>query len=217
MKDDMFSQFQLKEYENISQAHFKTNEWISGFYRYYLTVMAISITVLTLGATKFPENEYAALLNSELVIAFLLGMLGIFGVGVLMYIEGLRLDAVLYARVVNSVRAHFFSAGIRNTHTLEPLLPIDRSTPSFKMSGAHLPIFVAAAMFNSFYFVSSALLFTKGSFWSTVDDLATRPAPFFLFVAFILLVFLQWRYSQYLVKHKSNWVDSATPQKSCAD
>jgi hypothetical protein len=31
-KMDAFTQFQLKEYENISQAHFKTNEVLATFY-----------------------------------------------------------------------------------------------------------------------------------------------------------------------------------------
>lgn len=38
------SDFQLKEYENISQAHFKTNEMIAAFFRYYLLIMAIPVT-----------------------------------------------------------------------------------------------------------------------------------------------------------------------------
>ena len=39
---DDFTQFQLKEYENISQAHFKTNEVLATFYRYSKIILQLS-------------------------------------------------------------------------------------------------------------------------------------------------------------------------------
>lgn len=50
-----FSDFQIKEYENISQAHFKTNEMVSAFFRYYIIVMAIPIS--SVGAAIFGKID----------------------------------------------------------------------------------------------------------------------------------------------------------------
>ena len=41
-----FEKFLLSEYSNIAEAHFKTIETISTFFKHYLVIMSIPITIL---------------------------------------------------------------------------------------------------------------------------------------------------------------------------
>ena len=113
---DDFTQFQLKEYENISQAHFKTNEVLATFYRYYLLITAIPITTIGLALLRLSEGNI--LDESRIIAYYTFGIstviLSIVGAAVVTYIEGLRLDAILYARVVNSIRDYFFKLNTSN-------------------------------------------------------------------------------------------------------
>ncbi len=66
---DAFSQFQLKEYENISQAHFKTIEVLATFYRYFLLITAISITTVGLALLNFSKDGIS---EEGRILAFLI-------------------------------------------------------------------------------------------------------------------------------------------------
>ena len=57
---DYFTQFQLKEYENISQAHFKTNEVLATFYRYFLLIAAIPITAVGIALINLSNGGITA-------------------------------------------------------------------------------------------------------------------------------------------------------------
>ena len=59
-----FSDFQLKEYENISQAHFKTNEMIAAFFRYYLLLMAIPMSTLGAAIISVDQAQQFAILST---------------------------------------------------------------------------------------------------------------------------------------------------------
>ena len=90
---DDFTQFQLKEYENISQAHFKTNEVLATFYRYYLLITAIPITTIGLAILNFSSDGISQ--EGRILAYYLFGvsavLLSVVGVAVISYIEGLRL------------------------------------------------------------------------------------------------------------------------------
>lgn len=43
---DAFEEYQKEEYSHIAEAHFKTIDSISSFFRYYLTVMAVPLSIL---------------------------------------------------------------------------------------------------------------------------------------------------------------------------
>lgn len=156
---DAFSQFQLKEYENISQAHFKTNEVLATFYRYFLLITAIPITTVGLALLNFSKDGIS---EEGRILAFLIFgassvLLSLVGAAVISYIEGLRLDAILYARVVNSIRDFFFKkSGAADFGT--SVLPRNREKPSYDGFGASFIIYHACALMNSTYFAAGVLV-----------------------------------------------------------
>ena len=134
---DDFTKFQLREYENISQAHFKTNEVLATFYRYFFLITAIHITTIGLALLNFSNDG----INQEgRILAYLLFgvsavLLSLIGTAVISYIEGLRLDAILYARVVNSIRDFFFKKPSADVFG-GSVLPTRRDMPSYDGFGA---------------------------------------------------------------------------------
>ena len=64
MSENKMDSFQLREYENISTAHFKTNEMIVAFYRYYLLIMALPVTFLGAGFASAKEADKIFLLSN---------------------------------------------------------------------------------------------------------------------------------------------------------
>lgn len=150
---DDFTQFQLKEYENISQAHFKTNEVLATFYRYFLLITAIPITAIGVAIMNLSgdvisnEGRYLA----QVIFGVSTLLLSVVGAAVIAYIEGLRLDAILYARVVNSIRDYFFRLPAAEKFG-EPVLPTNRNRPSYRVFGAGFIIYFACAAMNATYF-----------------------------------------------------------------
>jgi hypothetical protein len=82
--------------------------------------------------------------------------LSVVGAAVIGYIEGLRLDSILYARVVNSIRAYFFTLQVGNAFRA-PVLPTDKSKPSYDGFGAGFIMYFACAFLNSTYSAVGAL------------------------------------------------------------
>ena len=157
-KMDAFTQFQLKEYENISQAHFKTNEVLATFYRYFLLIVTIPLTAVGIAMINMADNGIQD--EGRFIGYIFFGvstlLLSIIGAAVIGYIEGLRLDAILYARVVNSIRAYFFMSQL-NDKFGEPVLPRDRKKPSYGGFGAGFIMYFACAMLNASYSAVGAL------------------------------------------------------------
>jgi len=105
-----FRDFLLSEYSNIAQAHFKSIETISTFFRYYLLIMSIPISVIAIiSQFGLDKEQFINLVNQfNLPILIILMSISLLGLGMFCYIVNLRLDAVLYARVVNGVRKFFY-------------------------------------------------------------------------------------------------------------
>jgi len=152
MMDD-FTQYQLKEYENISQAHFKTNEVLATFYRYFLLIAAIPITTIGIAVMNISDDGIGP--ETRVLGQYIFGisalLLSIVGAAVISYIEGLRLDAILYARVVNSIRDYFFKKP-GNEEFGPSVLPRERNRPSYAGFGAGFIIYFACAIMNATYF-----------------------------------------------------------------
>lgn len=155
---DYFTQFQLKEYENISQAHFKTNEVLATFYRYFLLVAAIPISAVGIALINLSNGRIDA--EGRFLAYIIFGvstlLLSVVGAAVIAYIEGLRLDAILYARVVNSIRAYFFKLP-GSERFGEPVLPTNKDKPSYDGFGAGFIMYFACAIMNAAYFGSGVL------------------------------------------------------------
>ena len=45
-EDDQFSKFMLEEYKNISSAHFNANNAVASFFKYYLVVISLPISIM---------------------------------------------------------------------------------------------------------------------------------------------------------------------------
>jgi hypothetical protein len=146
--------FQLREYENIAQAHFKTNEMISVFYRYYFVIIAIPITTISVIFIASLGNEtlYPNIENIQIIIGTLFLIVFVAGLAITIYIEGLNLDSVLYARTVNSVRDYFFNfSNFCRFNSDEPVLPRSKTIPGYNRYGSHFIIFSLCSFLNSTY------------------------------------------------------------------
>lgn len=165
-----FTQFQLKEYENISQAHFKTNEVLATFYRYFLLIAAIPITAIGIALINLSDDGIGAEGRFLAYVIFGVSMLllSVVGAAVIAYIEGLRLDAILYARVVNSIRYYFFKLPGAEKFG-EPVLPTQRDKPSYGGFGAGFIIYFACAIMNAAYFGAGVLALMLDHSISLVD------------------------------------------------
>ena len=145
-----FSQFQLKEYENISQAHFKTNEVHLTFYRYFTLITVVPITTLIVAIVTSLDSDTTE--EARLVSQFLFGsfsiVLSLVGSAMILYIEGLRLDAIIYARTVNSIRSYFLDRDPDDPRFLA-ILPTMTDKPEFGGFGAALIMFLGCALINS--------------------------------------------------------------------
>lgn len=160
---DDFTQFQLKEYENISQAHFKTNEVLATFYRYFLLITAIPIT--TIGIAVINNSDGGMSSESRALVQYIFGisalLLSVVGAAVISYIEGLRLDAILYARVVNSIRDYFFKKK-GNEEFGASVLPREQNRPKYDGFGAGFIMYFACAIMNATFFAAGVFVLTSG-------------------------------------------------------
>jgi len=134
-----FFEFQKLEYEKIAEAHFKAMEAISFFFRYYLLVMSVPLSILAVlfgVAGRGTDFEKAAVSLLGLASFFFI-VVGIVGFCMMMYIINMKMDVVLYSRVVNSIRKFFY-----DEHNEDPTnkllmrqLPQSAFIPSYRDMG----------------------------------------------------------------------------------
>lgn len=202
---DDFTQFQLIEYENISQAHFKTNEVLATFYRYFLLITAIPITTIALAIPNFSGDGISQ--EGRIVAYYLFGvsavLLSVVGVAVISYIEGLRLDAILYARVVNSIRNFFLKKPGAEIFG-GAVLPTNKDVPSYGGVGASFIIYHACAFMNSVYFGAGWLALTLDNSTS-LDNVKVESCQWMLAIGgSALLMIVQIGIRHWLIRAKAN-------------
>ena len=201
---DDFTQFQLKEYENISQAHFKTNEVLATFYRYFLLITAIPITTIGLALMNLPDDGISEERRFLRILIFGVSalVLSLVGAAVISYIEGLRLDAILYARVVNSIRDYFFK--MPSSEKFGPsVLPTQRDKPSYGGFGASFVMYFVCAAMNSAYFAAGILALSIDRSVPLASLEVTKGHWIGALVIFVLMTFLQAIVRRRLVRDKS--------------
>jgi uncharacterized HAD superfamily protein len=182
-----FKDFLLKEYSNIAQAHFASIEAISKFFRYYLIIMSIPLSTIAI-ISKIGPNKGDILNISDqykLPTAILLFCISLIGLGVFGYIINLRLDVVLYARVVNGIRKYFYDKYHEdiNLKLRYRVLPQSPQLPPYFEKSYFFPVVGVFSVMNSFYFIlGSWYLFTLIKFieWVVVATLL------FLFLHFLI-------------------------------
>ena len=190
----MFSDFQKSEYDHIAQAHFKAIEAISSFFRYYLLVMSLPAPLLAVlfGLSERGTNfEKSALLLLTLTSPILI-VVSIAGFCMMMYIINLKMDVVLYSRVVNSIRKYFYDAhdADHSNKLLMRYLPQSAYSPPYRDAPFGFVI-LTFAIFDALYLcVGGYIIFA----WhvkavSTLGDLVTGTYSMNDRVPFILLFF----------------------------
>lgn len=178
----------LKEYENISQAHFKTNESIAAFFRYYLILMTVPIA--SLGAVwRFSSNPQSIGIPSQLALigAFVFTIFACIGFCVMLYIIGQKLDSKLYSRVVNGVRNYFRVQAEKVGDPIEDylVLPTCKKEPKFEASYGFLGLIISFALLDSMYLAGATWLFQISMFEVRYWNLSLVELAW-IFVIFVL-------------------------------
>jgi hypothetical protein len=153
------------EYDHIAEAHFRTIDTITAFFRHYLLIMSIPISLmaafLTLGQQK--ASTFSIIGWYTPVVASIFAVVALAGFGVLLYLVSLRMDALLYARTVNSIRKHFYDKTPNNVAELGAkirlrVLPQTASQPSYLEWRYFGPVVSVMAIVNSFYLFGAVAL-----------------------------------------------------------
>jgi len=151
-----FEEYLLTEYSNIAKAHFKSIETISMFFRYYLLIMSIPISVIAVFFQIAPEREkiLSIVLQYKLPISVVLFCISLIGLGVFCYIVNLRLDTILYARVVNGIRKFFYDESEQeiNLKLHMRVLPQSSQFPPYVEKSFFLPVVFVFGIINTLYF-----------------------------------------------------------------
>lgn len=161
-KTNSYEDFLLAEYDNVAQAHFKSIETISNFFRYYLLLMSVPVTIAGI-LYRVGMGDYSlarmATPNQPLLPMALL-VVSLVGLGVFAYVINLRLDVVLYARSVNAIRKHFYDK--EETYTDLKLrfrvLPQSPSLPAYTEKSFFWPVVFVFAVLNSGYLLLALLV-----------------------------------------------------------
>jgi uncharacterized HAD superfamily protein len=143
---DSATDFLLDEYGNIAQAHFKTIELISAFFKHYLLIMSVPVTI-GVALLKVAGLDVSAVGPAALIVFALAGG------SLFWYVANLRMDAVLYARTINALRKHFFDRldVDLGTALLTRVLPQSQSQPPYHEIAHFYPVVIAFGLINSAY------------------------------------------------------------------
>lgn len=172
-----FKEYLLSEYSNIAQAHFKTIDTISTFFRNYLVIVSIPISVLAIFIGIFAGTE--ALRTVVLIrvpLSAILLAVSLAGIGVLLYIVNLRMDAILYARTINGIRKYFYDrAALDITTKLRTRgLPQSPYQPAYHEKAYFWPVVFSFAILNTLYFILALVGFSLRGELSQVGDILTN-------------------------------------------
>jgi len=171
-----FKKYLLSEYTNIAQAHFKTIETISTFFRNYLVIVSIHISVIAVLAGVFAGPELLkTLLAMRIPLSLIFLVVSLVGLGVLLYIASLRMDAILYARTINGIRKYFYDQAALdfNTKLRMRVLPQSPGMPAYHEKAYFWPVVGSFAGFNTLYLVFSAIAFFLRTEVTQTSDVIT--------------------------------------------
>lgn len=198
-----FKEYLLSEYSNIAQAHFKTIDTISTFFRNYLVIVSIPISLVAILVGIFAGSEvFKTIVLFRIPISFLLLAVSLAGVGVLFYIVNLRMDAILYARTINGIRKYFYDRAELdiNIKLRTRVLPQSPHQPAYHEEAYFWPVVFSFAIFNTLYLAFATVGFSSGSEFSQLGKvLISVPLwAWLLNPAFFIFHFVgYWGYSWY--------------------
>lgn len=167
---DQFREYLKAEYGHIAEAHFRTIEAISSFFRYYLLIMSVPITILAvfIGLSENWQGIASTIESLRPVLVATLVVISLVGFCVMLYIINLRMDVILYARTVNAIRKHFYDQApmdidVKLRTRVLPQTPVQ---PGYEEPRYFIPVVLAFAFFNTFY-LTLALFLVSWSFGET--------------------------------------------------
>jgi len=161
-----FKEYLLSEYSNIAQAHFKTIDTISTFFRNYLVIVSIPISLIAILVGIFAGSEvFKTIMLFRIPLSFLLLAVSLAGIGVLFYIANLRMDAILYARTINGIRKYFYDRAELDTNIKlrTRVLPQSPHQPAYHEKAYFWPVVFSFAVFDTLYLVFATVGFSSGS------------------------------------------------------
>jgi len=183
-----FEHFLFSEYSNIAQAHFKSIETVTTFFRYYLLIASVPISFVgILFQTRF-NGFFSAIDLYRLPTGILFIIISIIGILVSCYVINLRLDAILYARVVNGIRKYFydnFDESIILKNWLR-VLPQSPQLPPYLEGGLFFPVVAVFGIINSCYLFVGVYILERINF---------RFIILFLILGVFLHFCIYWGYS----------------------
>lgn len=194
-----FDRYLLSEYEHIAEAHFKVNDTVTAFFRYYLLIMSLPISIIAaLIAVGSNDSFLAGFLEAYVpLVAIVFLVIGCAGFGVLVYLINLRMDGLLYARTVNAIRRHFFDNVPIDIYTRyhKRVLPQTPYQPQYFELRYFFPVVVTMALFNTLYIFFAAAIFGGLS----IQDISLCNVPWVAWLALSLSLFVHpfvyWRTS----------------------
>lgn len=170
---EIMDEYLLKEYEHIADAHFNVSQTISSFFKYYLILMAIplSITSYLISPSGSKDSNYILTKNLSVIIASAYGTLGLIGILLCVYVINMRLDAILYARTINGIRRYFYSKSEIKIFEKSRIkvLPDTTIFPRYYEARIFLPVVLTFAVINSVYVLISSLTIINFIFYDIIN------------------------------------------------
>lgn len=153
-----YQEFLKHEYDNIAHAHFNTVTTISTFFRQYLLIVSIPLSILTL---LMRADSNSRTLEPFLTMFFVVAaFVGLFVLG---YVINLRMDVLLYARTVNGIRSFFlqrsdlsFSEEMRYR-----VLPRNIYIPHYCETRYFVYVVLTFALLDTTYLIMPFVLFSE--------------------------------------------------------
>ncbi len=166
----IFDEFLISEYNNIAQAFFNTVNSISEFFKHYIVIVSlpISIAVIFLKPAELKASGILRLLKTwPLVPACLMGSVALIGLSVLGYVISLRSDAILYARAVNGIRRYFYDvSGLSLDQEIRVrVLPKSTQVPRYFEPFFFLFVVLTFALVGTAYFLSGVYFYWWANRW----------------------------------------------------
>ena len=101
------SEFMLEEYDRISSAYFGLRDQVNQWFKAYITLVALPVTVLTAVLKLDKEGPMVSLLALPDTVSGLLLLVAVLGFFIVLSIVAMRMEMILYARTINGVRRYF--------------------------------------------------------------------------------------------------------------
>ena len=194
-----FDEYLKEEYRHIAEAHFRTMEAISSFFRYYLLIMSLPVTLIAV-LISLPQSDRILDVanNFRPLFAGVFLIISFVGFCVLLYIVSLRMDAVLYARTINSIRKHFYDKPFLdiNKRLRTRILPQTSSQPAYTEFTYFFPVVLSFALFDFFYLFCSLVMFGIPS----LTEVSFESIPWWSWLALVFIVIhggAYWRYARH--------------------